>query len=33
MTRKVGFAAMVAYRAEIIIWILTTTMPLIMFAM
>lgn len=30
---RVGFANMVVYRAEILIWILTTTMPLIMFAM
>ncbi|MFO0723394.1 MAG: ABC-2 family transporter protein [Myxococcota bacterium] len=30
---KVGFANMVAYRGEILIWILTTTMPLIMYAL
>jgi ABC-2 type transport system permease protein len=30
---KVGFAEMVAYQAEVVIWILTTTMPLIMYAM
>lgn len=30
---RVGFASMVAYRAEIVIWILSTTMPLIMYAM
>jgi ABC-2 type transport system permease protein len=30
---KVGFANMAAYRAEVFIWILTTTMPLIMYAM
>jgi ABC-2 type transport system permease protein len=30
---KVGFASMMAYRSEVFIWILTTTMPLIMFAM
>src|SRR5690349_10668126 len=29
---RVGFASMVAYRAEIVIWILTTTMPLIMYS-
>lgn len=30
---RVGFANMAAYRAEVFIWILTTTMPLIMYAM
>lgn len=30
---RVGFASMTAYRAEVVIWILTTTMPLVMFAM
>ena len=30
---RVGFAEMVAYRAEILIWILSATMPLIMLAM
>lgn len=30
---RVGLANMVVYRAEVLIWILTTTMPLIMFAM
>lgn len=30
---RVGFAELVAYRGEVVIWILTTTMPLIMFAM
>lgn len=30
---KVGVAEMTAYRVEVVIWILTTTLPLIMFAM
>jgi ABC-2 type transport system permease protein len=30
---RVGFANVLVYRAEVLIWILTTTMPLIMFAM
>lgn len=30
---RVGFAELVAYRGEVVIWILSTTMPLIMFAM
>ena len=30
---RVGFAELVAYRGEVFIWILTTTMPLIMYAM
>lgn len=30
---RVGFAELVAYRGEVLIWILTTTMPLIMYAM
>lgn len=30
---RVGFASMVAYRAEMIIWILSATMPLIMLAL
>lgn len=30
---RVGFAAMSAYRAQVVIWFLTTTMPLIMYAM
>jgi ABC-2 type transport system permease protein len=30
---KVGFAEAVAYRAELLIWILTSTMPLIMLAL
>jgi ABC-2 type transport system permease protein len=30
---RAGFALMVVYRAEIVIWILTTTMPLIMYAL
>ena len=30
---KIGFAEAVAYRGEVLIWILSTTMPLIMFAM
>lgn len=30
---RVGFAEAVAYRAELIVWILTTTMPLIMMAL
>ena len=30
---RVGFADLVAYRSEMVIWILTTTMPLIMFSM
>lgn len=29
---KVGFAELVAYRSEVLIWVLTTTMPLIMYA-
>lgn len=29
---RVGFAHMTAYRAEVVVWILTTTMPLIMYA-
>ena len=30
---RIGFAEAVAYRGEVLIWILSTTMPLIMFAM
>lgn len=30
---RTGFAYMSAYRAEVVIWILSTTMPLIMYAM
>jgi ABC-2 type transport system permease protein len=30
---RVGFAEMVAYRAEFVIWILTTNMPLVMMAL
>lgn len=30
---RIGFADLLAYRAQVVIWILTTTMPLIMFAM
>lgn len=30
---RVGFADLMAYRAQVVIWILTTTMPLIMYAM
>lgn len=30
---RVGFAAMVAYRAEMVIWILTATLPLVMLAL
>jgi ABC-2 type transport system permease protein len=30
---RVGFAEMVAYRAEMLVWILATTMPLIMLAL
>ena len=30
---RVGFAEAVAYRAEFFVWILTTTMPLIMLAL
>lgn len=30
---RVGFAAMIAYRAEFLIWILTTNMPLVMMAL
>jgi ABC-2 type transport system permease protein len=30
---RVGFASMAAYRAEVFIWILTTTMPVIMYEM
>jgi ABC-2 type transport system permease protein len=30
---RVGFSALMAYRGEVFIWILTTTMPLIMYAM
>jgi len=30
---RVGFANMVAYRAEIVIWIFSTTLPVIMFAL
>jgi ABC-2 type transport system permease protein len=30
---RVGFAAAVAYRAEFIVWMLTTTMPLVMLAL
>jgi ABC-2 type transport system permease protein len=30
---RVGFAELVAFRGEVFIWILTTTMPLIMYAM
>ena len=30
---KVGFAEMVAYRAEMVVWILTATMPLVMLAL
>lgn len=30
---RIGFSELVAWRAEVFIWVLTTTMPLIMFAM
>lgn len=30
---RVGFAELAAYRGEVVIWILTTTMPLVMFAL
>lgn len=30
---RVGFASMVAYRAEMVVWILTATMPLVMLAL
>ncbi len=30
---RIGFAELMAYRGEVLIWILTTTMPLIMYAM
>lgn len=30
---KIGFAELAAYRGEVLIWIFTTTMPLIMYAM
>jgi len=30
---RVGFASLSAYRAQVVIWFLTTTMPLIMFAL
>ncbi len=30
---RIGFAELVAYRGEVLIWIMTTTMPLIMYAM
>ena len=30
---RIGFAELAAYRGEVVIWILTTTMPLIMFAL
>lgn len=30
---RVGFADLSAYRAQVVIWILTTTMPLVMYAM
>ena len=30
---RVGFANMAAYPGEILVWILTTTMPLIMYAL
>lgn len=30
---RIGFADLFAYRAQVVIWILTTTMPLVMFAM
>lgn len=30
---RIGFAAAVAYRAEFIVWMLTTTMPLVMLAL
>jgi ABC-2 type transport system permease protein len=30
---RVGLAEMIAYRAEFIIWILTTNMPLVMMAL
>lgn len=30
---RVGFASMVAYRAEMVIWILTATLPLVMLAL
>jgi ABC-2 type transport system permease protein len=29
---RIGFADLMAYRAQVVIWILTTTMPLVMFA-
>jgi len=30
---RIGFADLFAYRAQVVIWILTTTMPLVMYAM
>ena len=30
---RIGFAEMVAYRAEFLVWILTTNMPLVMMAL
>ena len=30
---RVGFAEVVAYRAEMLVWVLATTMPLIMLAL
>jgi viologen exporter family transport system permease protein len=30
---RIGFADLLAYRAQVVIWILTTTMPLIMYAL
>ena len=30
---RIGFADLFAYRAQVFIWILTTTMPLVMYAM
>lgn len=30
---RIGFADLLAYRAQVVIWILTTTMPLVMYAM
>ncbi|HZU82934.1 MAG TPA: ABC transporter permease, partial [Polyangiaceae bacterium] len=30
---RVGFAEAIAYRAEMIVWVLATTMPLVMLAL